>query len=381
VVCTFVIACGLATLEVAANSYATVIGNPATAARRLQFCQAWNGVASFIGPLIASHAFFNGENQYNLTNVQFVYLAVACAGLAVNILFIFTRLPEVSEEVLQAMAAAEAGDASVDADKPFYKQFNCIFAFIAQFAYVGAQVTVATFFLNYTNEVGGVARTRGSFLLSMSLLVFTGARFVGTALLTFVAADFLLLIYACACIALTAACCGVSGSAGIGCIMSIFFFMSITYPILFVLGTEKLGRHTRRGSALMVMGVSGGAVFPPIQGAIANKNTQISYVVPTVGFVIVAAYVLVHWIRSGMPISKPYEIVDTEEEVEKNATAHTNAIGGGVYGAEISLVRTISRTSADPEKLERVETRLSRQATRDAHRRPSVVAPADFEEK
>lgn len=94
--------------------------------------------------------------------VQFVYLAVACAGLAVNILFIFTRLPEVSEEVLQAMAAAEAGDASVDADKPFYKQFNCIFAFIAQFAYVGAQVTVATFFLNYTNEVGGVARVSAS---------------------------------------------------------------------------------------------------------------------------------------------------------------------------------------------------------------------------
>ena len=85
---TFVIACGLATLETAANSYATVIGNPKTAARRLQFCQSWNGVASFIGPLIASHAFFNGANENSLTNVQYVYLAVACAGTAVNILFI-----------------------------------------------------------------------------------------------------------------------------------------------------------------------------------------------------------------------------------------------------------------------------------------------------
>lgn len=65
VACTFVIACGLATLEVAANSYATVIGNPRTAARRLQFCQAWNGVASFIGPLIASHAFFSGGECRN----------------------------------------------------------------------------------------------------------------------------------------------------------------------------------------------------------------------------------------------------------------------------------------------------------------------------
>lgn len=53
-VCTLVIACGLATLETAANSYAVVIGDPALASARLQFCQSWNGVASFVGPLIAS---------------------------------------------------------------------------------------------------------------------------------------------------------------------------------------------------------------------------------------------------------------------------------------------------------------------------------------
>lgn len=141
--CTFIIACGLATLETAANSYATVIGNPKTAARRLQFCQSWNGVASFTGPLIASHAFFSGANANNLTNVQYVYLAVACAGLAVNILFISTRMPEVSEEALEALAKSQEGDATTS-DKPFYKQYNLIGAFIAQFAYVGAQVTTAT---------------------------------------------------------------------------------------------------------------------------------------------------------------------------------------------------------------------------------------------
>lgn len=82
-VCTWVIALGLATLETAANSYAVVIGDPALASARLQFCQSWNGIASFVGPLIASKAFFSGENQNSLTNVQYVYLAVACAGVAV----------------------------------------------------------------------------------------------------------------------------------------------------------------------------------------------------------------------------------------------------------------------------------------------------------
>ena len=71
-VCTLVIACGLATLETSANSYAVVIGDPAMASARLQFCQSWNGVASFIGPLIASKAFFSGENKNSLVNVQYV---------------------------------------------------------------------------------------------------------------------------------------------------------------------------------------------------------------------------------------------------------------------------------------------------------------------
>ena len=100
-VCTLVIACGLATLETSANSYAVVIGDPATASPRLQFCQSWNGVASFVGPLIASKAFFSGANNDNLTNVQYVYLAVACAGVAVGVVFFFAKLPEIEETAVR----------------------------------------------------------------------------------------------------------------------------------------------------------------------------------------------------------------------------------------------------------------------------------------
>ncbi len=114
-------ACGLATLETSANSYAVVIGDPATASPRLQFCQSWNGVASFVGPLIASKAFFTGASNNNLVNVQYVYLAVACAGVAVvsrthkgafgsecslltdsqGLIFFFAKLPEVEEQAVR----------------------------------------------------------------------------------------------------------------------------------------------------------------------------------------------------------------------------------------------------------------------------------------
>lgn len=130
--CTLVIACGLATLETAANSYAVVIGHPATASARLQFCQSWNGVASFVGPLIASKAFFTGSNANNLTNVQYVYLAVACAGAAVGVMFFFSKLPEVAESRVRAasIVAADSEELGIDQygqlvqDKPLYKEYN-----------------------------------------------------------------------------------------------------------------------------------------------------------------------------------------------------------------------------------------------------------------
>ncbi|WZH46731.1 major facilitator superfamily domain-containing protein [Fusarium acuminatum] len=294
--CTLVIACGLATLETAANSYAVVIGKPESASARLQFCQSWNGVASFIGPLIASKFFFAGDNANSLTNVQYVYLAVSCAGALVGVLFFFAKLPEVSEAVIED----EAGHASQGS---IWKQYNMWFAFFAQFCYVGAQVTVATFFINYAHENGGISTSKASTMLSYALITFTVGRFVATGLAVFFRPEFIMVVYSCCAIALTAYCSAGKGVASVGVLIAIFFFEAPMYPTIFAMGTANLGRHTRRAAGILVMGVSGGAVFPPIQGAIADaKGTRISYIVPTIGFVYVLGYVAVCWVRSGMKV-------------------------------------------------------------------------------
>jgi FHS family L-fucose permease-like MFS transporter len=139
VVCTAVIACGLATLEVAANSYVSVMPPTNVANFRLQFSQSFNGVASFTGPLIASKYFFGSGNSDNLNNVQWVYLAVSLMGVGVAIAFFCIKLPEVSEEELQAIAEATAEVAGADAtaNQPFRKQYRVITGFVAQFLYVG----------------------------------------------------------------------------------------------------------------------------------------------------------------------------------------------------------------------------------------------------
>lgn len=77
------------------------------------------------------------------------------------------------------------------------------------------------------------------------------------------------------------------------------------------MGTANLGRHTRRGAGILIMGVGGGAVFPPIQGAIADAHTtRISFLVPMVGFIVVAAYALYHWIEHGYKIRRINPTVD-----------------------------------------------------------------------
>ena len=96
-------------------------------------------------------------------------------------------------------------------------------------------------------------------------------------------------------------------TGGVGALYVLFFFESICYPVrfhcfdcfviahprqvIFTLGTKNLGRHTKRGSGLIVMGVGGGAWYPPAQGALADRAyTRRSYLVPLSGFCVVVIY-------------------------------------------------------------------------------------------
>jgi FHS family L-fucose permease-like MFS transporter len=345
--CTLVIACGLATLETAANSYAVVIGDPASASARLQFCQSWNGVASFIGPLIASKFFFTGKNAHNLVNVQFVYLAVACAGVAIAILFLVAKLPEVSEEMLNSSTAVEnfATDefGNEIGQGPLYKQYNMIFGFVAQFCYVGAQVTVASFFINYATENATFSSAQASNMLSYALITFTVGRFIATALATVFQADFLLMLYAICAIVFNAVVIATQGKGAVIILILLFFFEAPMYPTLFTLGTENLGRHTRRGAGILVMGVSGGAVFPPIQGAIADSaGTRISYIVPLVGFAYVLGYTTFHWLRHGRHIMRVKDIVVSAQGTIVGVVQTVNYDGEKVMKVEEAELSTSS---------------------------------------
>lgn len=128
---TFVAASGLATLEVAANTYIVVLGPPKHAAYRLTFAQSFNGIATVIGPIIAAHTFFNGANATKLDTVQYVYLSLAVFALLLNIGLYFCKLPEVA----QGVTDEQEEQMRKEGLKGFLKHYHTIFGFVAEFFY------------------------------------------------------------------------------------------------------------------------------------------------------------------------------------------------------------------------------------------------------
>jgi len=281
----FVIACGLGCLETAANPYATVLGEPQGAERRLNLAQSFNGLGQFFGPLIGGAMFFSAGSTpaSDMSSLQTTYVVIAVLVLLVALLIARTPLPDLraQEQELQPVAG-----------KGLWQYPEFVGGVITQFFYVAAQVGVGAFFINYVTEHWAqMGNQQAAYLLSIAMLAFMFGRFFSTWLMGRVSAQKLLLIYALINIALCALV--VIGFEGISVIalIAVFFFMSIMFPTLFAMGVKNLGPHTKRGSSFMIMAIVGGALMPYLMGKVADNSTvALAYLLPMGCFVIVAVY-------------------------------------------------------------------------------------------
>lgn len=282
----FILASGLAFLETAANPYMTVLGKPETSEFRLNLAQSFNGVGSFLGPIIGGALFFGGKpatgSASALDSVKYVYLAIAVVVLLVALLFFKTPMPEVKEEELVIDEKGHAG-------KKLFGHTHFVWAIVAQFFYVAAQVGIAALFINYCTEKNiGIDNARAAFLLSGSLVLFTAGRFAGTALMKVIAPHKLLALYALINIGLCFVVVMAPGMISVYSLMAIFFFESIMFPTIFALGIKNLGIYTKKGASYIIMSIVGGALVPLVMGALAQSHsTPFSYIVPLICFVFV----------------------------------------------------------------------------------------------
>jgi len=300
----FVIASGLAFLETAAGPYVLALGKPETATFRLNLAQSFNPIGCVTGVLVGQHFILTGVEHtkaqlaqmtpeavkaYYITeghSVQTPYLIIGAVILLFAIIIALTKFPVVKDEEVANTSSTKKTLKVLFATRHFKK------AVVAQFFYVGGQVCVWSFLIRYIQgTIPGTPEKSAANFLTISLIVFTLGRFVGTALLKKIKDHKLLSIYACVNVFLLAIGIAFPGTIGLWALVGVSFFMSIMYPTIFSLGIKDLGEHTKLGASILVMAIIGGAVLTLAMGRLSDlAGIANSLMVPLLCFLFVAYY-------------------------------------------------------------------------------------------
>ncbi len=294
----YVLACGLGILETNANPYILAIGPEETATRRLNFAQSFNPIGSVIGILLcqilimarlpedAEGNLFIAPDQINeaLNIVIFPYLTVAAILVVVWILIAVTKMPRMSD--------TDGGVHLLHTFKQLSKNANYVFSVVAQFFYVGAQITVWTYTNFYIPEQLKVTQETALKYHTGALVLFGASRWVFTGLMKRFPAHKLLFAAAVLAGIFTLSVIFVGGYVGVFSLIGVSAFMSLMFPTIFGLGCKGLGdEQTKVGASGLIMAILGGALITPLQGALIDKvGVSLSYLLPLVCFIVIAAY-------------------------------------------------------------------------------------------
>lgn len=271
--CLFILGCGLATLETAANPYTTKLGPPETSERRINLSQSFNGLAWTIGPLIGIYIYGDAaaKEGEKLNSLMPPYLIIGAVVFMIALMFMKTKLPEIEDEE----STHHINDTR--ATKPLLKNRHFVLGVIAQFAYVAAQTGVFSYLINFItdeNQNPHFEKAYAPYFLSIGFVLFMTGRMSGSYIMSFIKPAKLLAIYAAACFILLPIVSASMGWISVIALYCVFFFMSIMFPTIFALGIKDLGPNTKRASSFIVMSIVGGALFPPIMGWIADQSTM-----------------------------------------------------------------------------------------------------------
>ncbi|KAI9664443.1 MAG: hypothetical protein M1821_005889 [Bathelium mastoideum] len=321
-----------------------VCGPPRYSEIRINISQAFNGVGTVVAPVLGSYVFFlkTADDTKALTNVQWVYLAIACFVFLLAVVFYLSPIPEITDADMQFQA--EETHANTDV-KPFHKQYRLFHAAFAQFCYTGSQVAIAGYFINYVTETRpNTDSSLGAKFLAGAQGAFALGRFTGVGFMKYIRPRWVFLVYLTCCIIFIAPSITQRNNTGMSMLYVTLFFESICFPTIVALGMRGLGKYSKRGSGFIVGGVAGGACVPPLLGAAAdlNNSTAIAMSVPLAFFIAAWSYALcVNFIPSYRDVADKFTIAkigmqedgardevkgvgnSQEEDIEKNGMQFT----------------------------------------------------------
>jgi FHS family L-fucose permease-like MFS transporter len=277
-----VLATGITALQVAANPYVAVLGPPETASSRLNLTQAFNSLGTTIAPYLGSLFILSAAPlaieevrrlppsqllTYRLqqaSSVKLPYLGLAITLIALGLILAKFKLPAISKE---HSSKSGAGTLSI------WKHRALFLGALAIFAYVGAEVSIGSFLVNYMSQpyVGNIpvqiAARYVSFYWGGAMI----GRFIGSGLLQKIRTGTLLGIFAIVAGVLVSISMLSTGHVAMWSILAVGLFNSIMFPSIFTLGIAGLGPLTGEGSGILVCAIVGGAVLPELQGILADR--------------------------------------------------------------------------------------------------------------
>ena len=277
-----IVAAGITALQVSANPYVTVLGPEETASSRLNLAQAFNALGTTIGPYFGSLVILSAApmamdeirkmtpldlHSYRLheaASVKWPYLGIGITLLALALFLLLTKLPKI--------ASVESEVSSELAKRSIWSFPNLVLAAVAIFVYVGAEVSIGSFLVNYLMQpdIGALTVMVAAGYVS---LYWGGAmigRFIGSALLQKISTERLLAICASMACLLVIISMLTAGHFAVWSILAVGLFNSIMFPSIFALGVRGLGPLTGKGSGLLVASIVGGAIIPELQGIFAD---------------------------------------------------------------------------------------------------------------
>ena len=305
----FVLASGITLLQVAANPYVAVLGQPELASSRLNLTAAFNSLGTTVAPFFGASLILSvaiktseelqkmhpaklaayGVSQANAVQIPYIALAIVLYLLAFVIAML--KLPEVKAP--EAPVDMPDLRSAYHAHESVWAYRHLVLGAVGIFAYVGAEVGIGSFLVNFMGQpqIAGLQEETAARYLSLYWGGAMVGRFIGSALLSKIRPGCLLAFNAIVVSALLVAAMLVSGPVAMWTLLAIGLFNSIMFPTIFSLAIEGLGKHTSEASGILCTAIVGGAIVPLIQGFMADHiGIQLSFCVPMACYLYIAWY-------------------------------------------------------------------------------------------
>jgi len=323
-----ILGAGMSALQVAANPYVAVLGPPQTASSRLNLSQAFNSLGTTIGPPLGGYLILRGatktiENTGSMTaaalrsyqqqqaaSVKFPYFIFALALVLLGLAIALYKFPRI--DTTKDFRPIKGGGKQ----HSIWRYPHVVLGAVAIFVYVGAEVSIGSFLINYFHQSYIAALTE---LAASAYVAFYwgGAmvgRFIGSAVLQKVKTGTLLTFCALMAMALVLISMNTTFTSSVTTMLPLHFlrwhwtlliphswpmwsilavglFNSIMFPSIFTLGIAEMGPLTGEASGLLVIAIVGGAIIPKLQAILIDHiGIHHAFIIPVLCYLFIVYY-------------------------------------------------------------------------------------------